>query len=123
MDPNYAVFAHDLNHILDDKYECIDVSPIRHFAQEGGTQGAEKVESAQMADQIAYFVKIKDEYREPWWQEVGGTPQVCVALPVEKFESAAGLADQVKPLVEKDLAALYKAHNKKKKQSTQAGGR
>jgi hypothetical protein len=109
VDPTYAPFAHDLNRILDEKYECFDVSPVKYTDEEGnGTLRPRKVGNAAIAEYVAFFVREKDEYREPWWREIGGQPQVSVPLPVEMFESAAGIADVAKPLVYENFEVIYR---------------
>jgi hypothetical protein len=126
VDPNYATFAEDINKVISDRYECFDVSPVRFRPDEDGNITPEKVSNAQIADHIAYFVRIKDEYREPWWREFGGDPFVCVPMSIEHFESCAGVDDMARVLVEESFENLflkYKPGYKKQVPKQKVGAR
>lgn len=119
MDPNYAAVASDINRLLPEQYECINVTPVRRdrtWDEEGKQilrKGYTPVHNASIADFIGVQVVVKDEYREPWWNEIGGQPQVLSVHSVELFNEIAGVADAIVSELVVMLEAFIDTHRPK----------
>ena len=109
MDPNYEAVMADMNRLLPEHYECIRIMPMRPnwvFDDEGnfhaGTD-AEEVQLLNLAKFIGVVTAVKDEYREPWWNDIGGQPTHTLRCNPHLFESVAGVADVLVPQIVDEL--------------------
>lgn len=126
MDPNYAAVASDINRLLPKEYECINVTPVRQYRtwdEEGHAilgEGYTPVHNTSIAEKVGVQVVVKDEYRESWWNEIGGQPQITSTYPLELFDEIAGVGDLIAPDLATMLEAFIDIHRPKPKTTTGA---